>query len=167
LGGVANAATFQYSYDFDNGDVVSGMFDGTANGNLVTELSNISASYNGVAFNGSGSLFAASYDYDLQWWTVGNAYASFDGTNNNFMLIDSNYPVDTNFTNYIYSLAAYGESWTWFYNPHRLISGNDSSNNFSQWHLAEVSPVPEPETLAMMLLGLPMIAWTVRRKKSA
>ena len=30
-----------------------------------------------------------------------------------------------------------------------------------------VSAVPEPETLAMMLLGLPMMAWTVRRRKSA
>jgi hypothetical protein len=31
-----------------------------------------------------------------------------------------------------------------------------------------VSPnaVPEPESLAMMLLGLPMMAWTARRKKS-
>jgi hypothetical protein len=27
--------------------------------------------------------------------------------------------------------------------------------------------VPEPESFAMMLLGLPMIAWTVRRRKSA
>jgi hypothetical protein len=29
----------------------------------------------------------------------------------------------------------------------------------------DVSAVPEPETLAMMLLGLPMMAWTVRRRK--
>ncbi len=167
---MANAATFQYSFDFGNGDVVSGMFDGTANGNLVTGLSNISASYNGVAFNGSGSLFVYSYGTYSDYYRLspGTGYASFDGTNNNFLFF--NLDVTKAFpavpANFFYSSLNLSES--------KVSTSQGSSSilnnygNFGQyWNLTQVNPVPEPETLAMMLLGLPMIAWTVRRRKSA
>jgi hypothetical protein len=52
-------------------------------------------------------------------------------------------------------------------------SGTSTTLKFSGINLADynyltdvvVTQVPEPESLAMMLLGLPMIAWTARRRK--
>ena len=57
----AHAETYNYTYTFDTSNVVTGSFDGTTDGNLVTNLSNVSAYLNGVAFPGSGSLFVGSW----------------------------------------------------------------------------------------------------------
>jgi hypothetical protein len=165
---VANAAMFEYSFDFGNSNIVSGTFEGTANGNLVTDLLNITASYNGVSFNGSGSLSNLYYDPSdssaiASGWTPNKGHVSFDGTDNNFLFIDSNYPL-TNYSNFIYSISSVHSTHS--------SQGDDYFGDFSQqWYLAEINQqttaVPEPETLAMMLLGLPMMAWTARRRKSA
>ena len=66
LGSVAQATTYNYSYTFTRWDndtpvVVHGSFDGTASGsNLVTNLSNITASIDGLDFNRENPLGAPS-----------------------------------------------------------------------------------------------------------
>jgi hypothetical protein len=48
--------TFFYSYIFSSGDVVSGSFNGTANGNFVDNVSNITVELDGNSFSGPISL---------------------------------------------------------------------------------------------------------------
>ena len=82
--GSVQADTFTYSYEFDYGGTITGSFDGTASGDLVTGLSNITATFQGVT---TGGLFNAT-------WTNhstppgGDAVASFSGTNNDFVFTD-------------------------------------------------------------------------------
>jgi len=79
----ASANTFAYSYSFEKGLIVSGTFDGTANGNLINDISNVSVVFNGEALNGTISI--QSMVTPGQWvFQDGGAYISFDGTQNNF-----------------------------------------------------------------------------------
>src|SRR5579863_3914913 len=77
--------------------VVTGSFTGTANGDLITNLSNISVSMNGVPLNGSGNLYGSSQflSGSFYYFQSGGAVASFDGKQNNFLFIDSDYPNNT------------------------------------------------------------------------
>jgi hypothetical protein len=159
---VAHAApsTFDYSYTFGSGDVVSGSFTGTASGNLVTNLSNITASFDGTPLRGNGSLFNASYDPSTGTWTADAGVASFDGTKNDFLFIDSHYPIDFQFTNYFYSISAVNT--VIFTGPHNAA---DNSVIASSWKLT--SAVPETDNAALMLAGLGLLGLSLRRRIAA
>ena len=63
-GGAAHASTYDFSYSFTSNfapvdtqpPLVTGSFDGTLNGNLLTNISDVSVAVNGVAFNGPLSI---------------------------------------------------------------------------------------------------------------
>jgi hypothetical protein len=151
----AHATTYEFSYDFLNGDVVSGSFDGTAKDNLINDVSNISVSVNGAAF--PGTVSASSHT------GLGSAVFSFDGLANNFLLRGSN-------TRYLLlSFAATGSATDIinFSTPAGSYAEGPGfvSYDASRWH---VSAVPEPVTYAMLLGGLGLIgAITRRSNKSA
>jgi len=158
-----------YSYKFDNGEIVSGSFTGSENGNLITNLSNITASLNGIEFttNASGSLYAFSYVPDnlspdltshtsgvigpRAAWASGSAVASFDGTANNFLFIDSINP-DGIFVNYFAIGSAFGEASS-------VAKGSDGhfvNEIFSpaRWSVAQQTPVPVPAAVWLFVSGL-------------
>jgi hypothetical protein len=74
LFGKANAsAVYTYSFTFSSGDLVTGSFTGTAEGNLVTDLSNITAFMNGAPFGGDGTV------YNYRWAIVDWSYVIVKG----------------------------------------------------------------------------------------
>lgn len=77
---------FNFSYVFANGVRVSGSFDGVAQGNRITRLTNISANVNGVSLN-NGSMENYGWHYTQQLWLdeADTGIASFDGTENAFL----------------------------------------------------------------------------------
>ena len=156
---VAHAAssTFDYSYTFASGDVVKGSFTGDASGNLVTNLSNITAIVDGTPLTGSGALFNASYNPATFTWTADAGRASFDGTQNDFLFIDSHYPTDTNFTNYFYSINGVGTL-----TDSRAFAYGDSSVATSRWTLT--SAVPETDNAVLLLAGMGLMGLVMRRK---
>lgn len=161
LASAAQASTiFNYSFTGSDGDVVSGSFSGTANGNLITDLSNITASLNGVAFAGSGNLFGSSLNKSSWNWQSGGAVASFDGLQNNFLFINADYPNSYAFSNYFYSVSKFYESYA-YAGPSGYTSGATSIAN---WRLVAAN-VPEPSALVLLILG--MIALVYFRKKHA
>jgi hypothetical protein len=170
-GGVA---TFDFNYTFDTGQVITGSFNGVENGNLITNLSNISVSLNGTPFNGSGNLFGSSYTAPgsdcSTCWTSGDAVASVNGLQSNFLFIDSNYPSNGTYSNYFYVIPWPNGSQpnaTQAVTPSAGIvdyyNGNYSAANWSVHEVA--SPVPEPDMLLMLLIGLVLVVFVTLKKR--
>ncbi len=175
---------YDFSYKFNSGDVVTGSFMGNPNGNLITNLTDISVSLDGVTFNGNGSLsaFAWSYDgFNFGPYFTG-AVASFNGLQNNFYFVDTTSPRTSVGTNYFLSettpitfCISSNHGGCISNNPTNFVAatfvggksvsdgiGNSLPNN--SW---TVTAVPEAGEWAMMLLGLPLLGWVVRRKQTA
>jgi len=60
----AQADEFKFSYTFSDGSIWSGTFDGTASGNLVTGISDVTLDRNGVSVG--PSIYAGNYDAGYQ-----------------------------------------------------------------------------------------------------
>ena len=167
-------ATYNYSYTFVDGSVASGSFTGEASGNIVSNLSNITVNVAGKALSGSGQLYAASFVDN--GWSAGTGVASFDGTENNFLFIDVNYPVEMDYTNFFYAIrgnqstptsraVAYLADGT--IHDDFLVAGG--AYDASRWTLTEASAnaVPEPVSIAVFGIGLAGLGVARRARKQA
>ncbi len=86
---MTQANVFEFSYKFtDTNDIISGYFSGTANGDLITNLSDITLYLDGTAIptDSSGSMYNASLQNGV--YQLGNAQLSFDGLQNNAIFVD-------------------------------------------------------------------------------
>ena len=177
------ATQFNFSYTFADGAVANGSLTGTVNGNLVTELSNISVFYKGTGFVGNGSLINEHYDPTVTLvdgirsynWALGGGVVSFDGNANNFYF--SNKPIqsqtpDNYFSIFTWSTDVNPNANATFFKP-TVVSSADwgaqaSKYDNRRWQLTSVSPVPEPESYVMLLAGLGLIgSVALRRNKQS
>jgi hypothetical protein len=173
----AYAATFDFSYTFDTHQVISGSFTGIQSGQDITDIANISASLNGVAF--TGPLSAMSYTAagsncgNATCFSGTGAVVSFNPLNNNFMFIDTDSPTDfisQNYTNVFYIIPwpnpGETEATSYFHTPNTYIDFNNGNYIPNNWSLTSVGAVPEPSTWAMMILGFAGIGFMAYRRKS-
>lgn len=163
----AQAASFTFSYQIDPTNVVTGSFDGTQNGNLITGISNIDLSYNGV--NDSNSLiYGSNFNTQIGNWQTGGAVVSVDGSQNNFLFINSNYPAVTNYTEYFY-MVDFGIN-----SGGNHAAGYDSSSGFgfsnptnlANWQLNGATAAGVPDGgVSVALLGAVLAALAGARRK--
>ena len=175
-GGAQASQTFDYSYTFDNGQgqgkVASGSFTGDVSLtdlNLITDISNATLNINGAPLF-SGTTFVQSYNGSN--WVNSGVVISVNGANSNFIFANT---ADSGQSKYFYVIP-----WLGGIGAQAQVSGNAGSgspsdyldyNNGqyiqSNWKVSAVSAVPEPETYAMLLAGLGLMGFMVRRRKTS
>jgi hypothetical protein len=173
----AYATTFDFSYTFDTGDIISGSFTGTRSGQNVTDIANISARLDGKAF--TGPLSAMSYTdpgnncYSATCFSGTGAVVSFNPLNNNFMFLDTGSPanfVSGKYTNVFYIIpwpnTGETEATSYYHSPDTYIDYYNGDYIPKNWTLTAVAAVPEPSTWAMMLFGFAGVGFIAYRRKS-
>jgi hypothetical protein len=188
----ANAQTFDFSYTFADGQELTGSLTGTTTngGQSVTDISNIQVALNGIAFApvtengvtyGNATLQANAWNSSLAAFddtTPVNIYAN--GALNNFIISDvdaaTNTSPDYEFAyindgaNGIYQAVAANFLQS---DSFSTAEGNatqlaiDSPGIASSWKLSEVSPVPIPDTLPLLVSGLSLLGLRARRRRAA
>ncbi len=156
----ANAATYNFAYNFFDGNVVSGSFDGTQNGNLVEGISNISMFFNSTAY--TTPLYASGWNGTN--WTTGNGVASFDGLQSNLLFIDVNYPTVNTYTQYFYIRStSLFDAFAYLPAIGGVADDTGSRYDASRWSLNAVN-VPESSSLYLLAFGMLGLFGTARRK---
>ena len=163
--GTASATTFDYSYIFVDGGIVSGTLDGTQDGHFIDGVSNVSVFLNGTAM--PGSVFTATYDQASASFLAGPV-VSFDAALNNFFFANSDlaggdFGADSLF--YLTNAADFGGPTALASSP-TLIASQDIPTMSGNWSLTEATTPAVPDggaTLALLGTALAALA-CVRRK---
>jgi hypothetical protein len=188
----ASASMFDFTYSFADGQQVTGDFTGVTadGGQSVTNISNIQIQLNSVAFApvvvggvtlGNATLQANAWSPATASFTDGTPATIYaNGALNNFIISDvdaaTNTSPDYEFayindaTNGIYQVVAANFLQT---DSFSTAEGNstqlatDAPGSASSWSLTEVTPVPVPTTLALLVSGLGLVGFSGRRRRAA
>ena len=156
-GTAAHAETFDFSYTFDNGALVTGSLEGSLVGDTVQNISDIHLALNGTAF--TGTLNAAGFNSDTGLLDR-PAVVSTDVTKNNFLFADADVAGMNAglFNNFFEVTAAIGA----FAGNANVLVDNSASDFVANgsWKLA---PVPLPAGLLLFTSGLGLFGALRRR----
>lgn len=174
----ARAEEFSFSYvfggssdSFNPGTTAVAVFDGTQNGNLITDISNAILILNGTP---EGPVYA--FGFNTQVPSAGTAVVSMDGTQNNLLFsttaiptpgtvyMDSQTGTESAPNGYSYINASFppGSAWD------TMVPGGGDPLNAS-WTVRDLGPsesAPDGGTTAA-LLGAGMIGLVALRRKFA
>ncbi len=172
----ANADMFNLTYTVSS-DTVTATFQGTASGNDITNISNVSVWLNGIALNDNGALATDSWS-SSQGWVSGGSVVSFNGADNNFAFINyvPNNPSTSSNPNDFLSVenqAGIGHQYiTEVYYPAIIPSIVPSIGSYTNFLVIldpmtstnySVSAVPVPSSIVLFASGL--IGFTASRKR--
>jgi len=158
-GGAAHATTFDFTYDFTDGQAITGSFTGTsADGGLsATNISNLQVTFDGTAFAGGVSPALILNSWNTASATFNSPSTSTtlyaNGSLNNFVISDVDASVNTSPD---YEFAYINDTTNGIYQATaaNFIAGQidvDAPGNAAGWTLSEVAtPVPLPAALPLL-----------------
>jgi hypothetical protein len=172
--GSAMADNFEFSYRFNTGEQVTGSFAGTLAGDLVTDISQLAVSIDGVAFTGPLQAFRYTQPGGNcgTCFEASGAVVSFDPMKNNFFFSNGNVATGFEVTNYFYVIP-------WPNAPRDNIAQNVATQGLINGTLINVfngqyqpqnwvltaTPVPEPASVSMLLVGLAAVLSRSQRRR--
>jgi hypothetical protein len=153
----ASATTFDLSYSFTNGGLLTGSLDGTLVGTSIEDVSNVQLAFNGLAYD--QPLFAGVLSAS-DTLTFGNPIISTVGADNDFVIGNAESTSATEFFLFIGSVAGGGASEVEAQGP--LGSQIDVPMN-SSWTITP-APVPLPAAGWLLSSGIGLLGVWRQRK---
>jgi hypothetical protein len=168
---VAGAATYDFSYTFTDGQEVTGSVNGTLNGTQISDISNLQVSLDGAAFVGGTDATGAATSLKLYGFDAANGLydspATFStvSTNNNFAIADQD---PSGNPNYFFSFLGASNGGP-LIGAGNFLQGNglggfQAAGDTVDTGTWNVTPVPLPAALPLLLSGLGMFGFAKRRR---
>jgi hypothetical protein len=181
----AHASYATFSYNFVDGETISGRIDGTIENGTIDNITGIHAMIDGTPIAGGNSLFAGSYLPDASLVAGGGQFSSIFGANN-FFISDQSDPnsaaiteefslfttADGSSTTFAYANLTTGNTTAdTFFNDGSGMSSSFGPNGFSAFNTGvapqfELAFVPEPGPWALLAVGVAGMMLIRRRKVS-
>lgn len=165
LGTDAFANSFNFSYEFSSGTLVSGSFDGTlGSGGIITGISNVALAVNGAPT--TGLYFSAHFDGG--GW-ANDGFVSSNASANNFLFIDSDLlNGDWAYTHqfwFVLGSLPSGVDPLGTYLETPLVVDADGPSSLGTWKLQQAHPSVPDETPTALGLGTALVLaiWLRRR----
>ena len=158
----AHAGIFAYSYTFGVGDIVTGTFVGTQNGNLIADISDATVLLNGISIG--DAIYTAGFSIPHVWGPTadGLAVVSIDGTQNNFVFSASDLDHGGNWLNGEIASLSY-PGWSGMAGTWNGKSDFDVPMNIS-WSVRNISSIPDTGATAAVL-GVSLIGLAALRRR--
>jgi hypothetical protein len=175
-GGAAHASTFDFTYDFTDGQAITGSFTGISadGGQSATNISNLQVTFEGTAFTGGVSPSLILNGWNTASATFNSPSASTtiyaNGSLNNFVISDVDASVNTSPD---YEFAYINDANNGI---NQAVGANftlgtvdvDAPANAAGWKLTEVAPVPLPAALPLLFSSLGGVGFFgFRRRRTA
>ncbi len=158
LAGAAHAKTFDLTYTFASGDVISGTVDGTLDGSFVDNLHAINLTFDGSAF--TGTIAAQTWDPTQSGFSAEAPRLSFDAASNEIVFLSSDGTYSFGLIN---DAANFGGQIVFATNLDSLDHSGASDLGTGTWSLT-AAPIPEPGSFALVLAGLGLVGVAARRR---
>ncbi len=159
LVGTAHAATFDLTYTFTSGDVITGTLEGTLNGSFVEDLQAVTLSFDGAAF--TGTTVAQTWDPASSAFSADAPRLSTDAASNEIVFTTTDGAFSFGMVN---DAANFGGQLAFATNQNSLDhSAASDIAGAGTWSLVPAA-VPDAPAFPMVLAGLGLLGIVARRR---